>query len=66
MNINNGSYPGRWGGYVVTVDVNGDRVKLNTQSGVRGINIPVVCIYTNGTWTVTHQGRNITLDLKVL
>lgn len=39
-----GVYAGKWGGYSVEVNHNGQSHKLKTETGVRGINIP--CLVT--------------------
>ncbi len=53
--IPNGSYPGLWGGYVITFFYqfrNEMRpVKLETKVGVRGMNIPVNVTSNNGKFT---------------
>jgi hypothetical protein len=46
--IPDGVYEGMWGGYEVRMKVNGNAIKFNTNSGVRGLNIPVTVTVTNG------------------
>lgn len=41
-----GEYKGIYGGYTIVVEHNGSTYKLETENGVRGLNIPVT-VYVN-------------------
>ena len=53
--IPDGVYEGRWGGYEVEMMVNGNLVKFDTKSGVRGTNIPVTVTVTNNKAKVSEN-----------
>ena len=46
-----GLYNGIWGGYVIELTHNGKKYELNTEEGVRGINIKVVVEIKDGVAT---------------
>lgn len=41
VNVPDGTYDGKWGGYRLVWQVDGNEVDIQTKIGVRGINIPV-------------------------
>lgn len=43
-----GTYVGKWGGYTIRVNHNGNEYDMKTEEGVRGIGIGVVVTITNG------------------
>lgn len=59
MKIDNGSYSGLWGGYIINVTIGDYNIKLETDIGVRGMDIPVSVSHHNGDWIVTQGGRKI-------
>ena len=48
-------------GYQVTAEQNGDTYKIKVKEGVRGINIPVAAELNNNVWTITLEGRKLTV-----
>lgn len=46
-----GVYKGIWGGHVIVVNYDNRTFELNTEIGVRGMNISVVVTITNGVAT---------------
>lgn len=40
MNIPKGKYKGVWGGYQVSVIINGTQYRLEVENSIRGINVP--------------------------
>ncbi len=46
--IPDGVYDGIWSAYEVKMTVNGNAVKFNVKSGIRGLNIPVAVTVTDG------------------
>ncbi len=44
VTVPDGSYPGKWGGYVVRFDVDGKEITFSTDVGVRGMSIPVTVV----------------------
>lgn len=56
VNFRNGTYSGVWGGYVIEVNIRDKKIELTTETGVRGLNIPVLVTLVDGVWTATHRG----------
>lgn len=53
---------GRWGGYkITTTNSKSEAFEIDTEDGVRGMNIPVTVIHENGSWTVTHKGHPVAI-----
>lgn len=51
-NLPNGEYEGRWGGYVVDVEIAGRHYRMETDVGIRTMNCPC---------RVKVDGENITV-----
>lgn len=57
--IQNGSYQGVWGGYIIQANVAGKKVEIETRNGVRGFNIPVTVTFKDGHWSASHKGNKL-------
>lgn len=68
FDIQNGIYGGLRSGYCITVDVNGETIKLKTNNGVRGKDIPCKVSYTDGFWYLAenHMGEFAGDDTKII
>jgi len=51
-----GEYKGFWGGYNVRFTINDQNFEFESESGVRGMNIPVIVSVKNG--VVTFEANN--------
>lgn len=49
------------GGYEVVVTDGSDTYKIKVAEGVRGINIPVAVSHNNGVWSVSLEGKQLTV-----
>lgn len=49
------------GGYEVVVNDGADTYKIKVAEGVRGMNIPVSVSHNNGVWSVSLQGKPLTI-----
>lgn len=52
-----GIYEGIWGGYIITINYNGETYEAKTEHGVRGIGFKVIVIIKDGNMTF-HQIKN--------
>ena len=55
--IPDGYYKGLWGSNVITMTYNKEEFELETEEGVRGMNIPVVVIVKEGEATFQTLGN---------
>ena len=46
--LEDGEYDGKWGGYIVEVNIKGENYRIETVNGVRGIDVPCTVVIKNG------------------
>lgn len=47
-----GVYPGKWSGYSVVMEYNGDVLRFSTTNGIQAMNVPVSVTISKGRATI--------------